>query len=215
MKKQRMLSHGLILGVFCLGFGVVLAMSDHITVEDIAARAMEDRLNSLGQVIPDSIHDNNLVADATTMTNERGREITVYRATKEGKVTGLAYEIFGVGYAGQMKLMLGIDAEGKILGVRVLAHKETPGLGDKMEVKKGNWILRFDGLSLGNPPVEKWKVKKDGGQFDQFTGATITPRGIVNAIRSGLELFEANKAKMMDMSAPKPKMDGAQMKEGH
>ena len=211
MKKQLTWGHGLILGAFCLGFGIVLAASDRITVEDIAARAMEDRLNSLGQVIPDSIHDNNLVEDAITMKNERDKEITVYRATKEGKVTGLAYEIFGVGYAGQMKLMLGIDAQGKILGVRVLAHKETPGLGDKMEVKKGNWILRFDGLSLGNPPPDKWKVKKDGGQFDQFTGATITPRGIINAIRSGLELFAAHKEQMMDMNAPKAQMN----KEGH
>ena len=211
MKTQLTWGHGLILGAFCLGFGIVLAASDRITVEDIAARAMEDRLNSLGQVIPDSIHDNNLVEDAITMKNERDKEITVYRATREGKVTGLAYEIFGVGYAGQMKLMLGIDAQGKILGVRVLAHKETPGLGDKMEVKKGNWILRFDGLSLGNPPPDKWKVKKDGGQFDQFTGATITPRGIINAIRSGLELFAAHKEQMMDMNAPKAQMN----KEGH
>lgn len=210
MKKQLTLGHGLILGAFCLGFGIVLAFSDHITVEDIAARALEDRLNSLAQVIPAGIHDNNLVEDATVMMNESGKEITVYRATKEGQVTGLAYEIFGVGYAGKMKLMLGIDAQGKILGVRVLAHKETPGLGDKMEVKKGDWILRFDGLSLENTPLEKWKVKKDGGMFDQFTGATITPRGIVNAIRGGLEFFEANKAKMMDMSAQK-----AQTKEGH
>ncbi len=211
MKQQRTWSHGLILGAFCLGFGIVLAYSDHITVEDIAARALEDRLNSLAQVIPSSIHDNNLVDDAITMKNERDKEITVYRATKNGKVTGLAYEIFGVGYAGQMKLMLGIDTEGKILGVRVLAHKETPGLGDKMEVKKSSWILRFDGLSLGNPPIEKWKVKKDGGQFDQFTGATITPRGIVDAIRRGLQLFDANKAKMMDMNAPKAEVK----KEGH
>ncbi|MDD2915062.1 MAG: electron transport complex subunit RsxG [Gallionella sp.] len=208
--KQGTFIHAVILGLFCLGFGVVLAFSDHITVDDIAARAMEDRLNSLGQVLPDSIHDNNLVADATTMKNARGHEITVYRATKEGKVTGLAYEIIGVGYAGQMKFMLGIDAEGKILGVRVLAHKETAGLGDKMEVKKSDWILRFDGLSLGNPPVEKWKVKKDGGQFDQYTGATITPRGIIKAIREGLEFFAANKTQMMDMTAPK-----AQTKEGH
>jgi electron transport complex protein RnfG len=210
MKKQRTLGHGLILGAFCLGFGIVLAASNHITVDDIAARALEDRLNSLGQVIPDSIHDNNLVENAITMKNERDKEITVYRATRDGKVTGLAYEIFGTGYAGQMKLMLGIDAQGKILGVRALAHKETPGLGDKIEVKKGNWILRFDGLSLDNPLPEKWKVKKDGGQFDQFAGATITPRGVVDAIRKGLELFAANKEKMMDLSAPK-----AQMKEGH
>lgn len=210
MKQQRMLIHGVILGVFCLGFGIVLAISDSITVDDIAARALEDRLNSLGQVIPDSIHDNNLIEDAITMMNERNKEITVYRATREGKVTGVAYEIFGVGYAGQMKLMLGLDAQGKILGVRVLAHKETAGLGDKMEVKKSNWILRFDGLSLDNPLPEKWKVKKDGGQFDQFAGATITPRGVVDAIRKGLELFAAHKEQMMDLSAPK-----APMKEEH
>lgn len=211
MSKQRTFGHGLILGAFCLGFGVVLAYSDHITAEDIATRALEDRLNSLAQVLPDSIHDNNLVADAITMKNEQDKEITVYRATKEGKVTGLAYEIFGVGYAGKIKLMLGIDVQGKVLGVRVLAHKETAGLGDKMEVKKSDWILRFDGLSLGNPPVEKWKVKKDGGQFDQFTGATITPRGIVDAIRRGLELFAARKEQMMDMNAPKTEMK----MEGH
>jgi len=211
MKKQRTLGHGLILGAFCLGFGIILAYSDHITVEDIAAAALQDRLNSLGQVIPASIHDNNLVEDAMIMNNEGGQEITVYRATKGGKVTGLAYEIFGVGYGGKIKLMMGIDTEGKILGVRVLAHKETPGLGDKMEVKKTDWILKFDGLSLGNPPVEKWKVKKDGGQFDYWAGATITPRGIVNAIRSGLELFAANKEKMMDMNAPKAGIK----KEGH
>lgn len=203
MKPQHVLRHGLILGAFCLGFGIVLAISDSITVDDIAARALEDRLNSLSQVIPASTHDNNLVADAITMKNERDKEITVYRAIREGKVTGVAYEIFGTGYAGQIKLMMGVDTQGKILGVRVLAHKETAGLGDKMEVKKGDWILRFTGLSLGNPPPDKWKVKKDGGQFDQFTGATITPRGVIDAIRSGLELFAAHKEQMMDITASK------------
>jgi electron transport complex protein RnfG len=209
MRAQHVLRHGMILGTFCLGFGIVLAISDSITVDDIAARALEDRLNSLSQVIPASIHDNNLVTDAITMKNELDKEITVYRATREGKVTGVAYEIFGTGYAGQMKLMLGLDTQGKILGVRVLAHKETAGLGDKMEVKKGDWILRFTDLSLGNPPPDKWKVKKDGGQFDQFTGATITPRGVIDAIRRGLELFAAHKEQMMDIAADKAPMKGA------
>ena len=187
----------MILGAFCLGFGVVLAATDCVTADDIAARALEDRQNSLGQVIPDSIHDNNPVAGYHHHEERRAaRKSPSTAPLKEGKVTGVAYEIFGSGYAGEMKLMLGVDAEGKILGVRVLAHKETPGLGDKIEVKKGDWILRFAGLSLGNPPVEKWKVKKDGGQFDQFTGATITPRGVVDAIRKGLEFFAANKAQM-------------------
>jgi electron transport complex protein RnfG len=198
MKQHRTMVHGVILGVFCLGFGLLLAITNSVTANDIAARALEDKLNSLGQVIPDSIHDNNLVKDALTMKNDRDKEITVYRATKEGKITGLAYEIYGTGYAGEIKLMLGVDAQGKILGVRVLAHKETPGLGDKINVKKTDWILGFTGLSLGNPPVEKWKVKKDGGQFDQFAGATITPRGVVRAIKEGLEFFDAHKAQMLE-----------------
>ena len=210
MKQQRMLVHGVILGTFCLGFGLMLAVTNRVTAQDIAARAIEDRQNSLSQVIPDSIHDNNPVTDTVLMKDEQGNEITVYRATKKGKVTGVAYEIFGSGYAGKIKLMLGVDVQGKVLGVRVLAHKETPGLGDKIETKKGDWILRFTGLSLGNPPPDKWKVKKDGGQFDQFAGANITPRGVVRAVREGLDFFAANKAQMMDFNATK-----APMKEEH
>ncbi|MBI5110303.1 MAG: electron transport complex subunit RsxG [Rhodocyclales bacterium] len=193
----RSLMHGVILGAFCLGFGLVLAITDRITVDDIAARAMEDKQNSLSQVLPATIHDNNPVTDTLALRNAEGRELTVYRARQGGAVTAVAYEIFGTGYAGEMKLMLGVAADGKVLGVRVLAHKETPGLGDKIEVKKGDWILRFNDLSLGNPPLERWKVKKDGGQFDQFAGATITPRGVLAAIRGGLEFFAANRAKLL------------------
>jgi len=97
--------------------------------------------------------------------------------------------------------MMAVDAAGRILGVRVLAHKETPGLGDKIEVKKGDWILRFSGLSLGQPPEARWKVKKDGGEFDQFAGATITPRGVVAAVRRGLEFFRANQAQLTEVKA--------------
>jgi electron transport complex protein RnfG len=196
--KQSTWIHGLILAAFCLGFGLLLALTELVTSDAIAARAIEDRQASLGQVIPDGIHDNNPVLDTITMKNADGREVVVYRAMKDGRVTGVAYEIFGSGYAGAIKLMLGVDTEGRALGVRVLAHKETPGLGDKIEVKKGDWILQFDGLSLGNPPVEKWKVKKDGGKFDQFSGATITPRGVVKAIRNGLEQFAANKTQLLE-----------------
>jgi electron transport complex protein RnfG len=196
--KPRTLIHAVILGVFCLGFGLLLAITDRLTVEDIGARSLEDRQNSLSQVIPDSVHDNNLVTDTIRMTDDHGKEITIYRARKAGRITGVAYEIYGTGYAGEIKLMMGVDAEGKLLGVRPLAHKETPGLGDKIEVKKGDWILRFTGLSLGNPVPERWKVKKDGGEFDQFAGATITPRGVVRAIRGGLDFFAANKSKLTE-----------------
>lgn len=192
-KKPAPYIHGLILFAFCLGFGLLLAITDAITLDDIAARAMEDKQNSLSQVLPDDIHDNNPVTDTLTTKNKEGKELTVYRASKGGQVTGVAYEIFGTGYAGEIRLMMGIAADGRLLGVRVLAHKETPGLGDKIEVKKTDWIERFTGLSLGKPPLERWRVKKDGGDFDQFAGATITPRGVLAAIRSGLEFFAENK----------------------
>lgn len=203
MSSQRTLIHGLILGAFCLGFGTLLVMTNGYTKDDIALRALEDRQNSLAQVIPDSIHDNNLATDTLTLKNDQGNEVTVYVATREGKVTGVAFETSSPGYSGAIKVMLGVDPEGKILGARVLAHKETPGLGDKIEVKKGDWILRFTGLSIGNPPIEKWKVKKDGGIFDQFAGATITPRAVVKAITEGLQFFDANKLKLMEFKSDK------------
>lgn len=191
--------HAFILGAFCTGFGVLLAATDIVTQEPIKERALEDKMNSLGLVIPKSIHDNNPVTDAVTFTGTDGKAQTVYRAMRAGKVTGVAYEVIAHGgYAGPIRLMLGVDPDGKILGVRVIAHKETPGLGDKIDAAKNEWITRFTGLFLGNPPAEKWKVKKDGGQFDQFSGATITPRAVVGGIRHGLEYFAANKASMME-----------------
>lgn len=190
--------HGIILGAFCLGFGVVLAVTDMVTSDPIAQRTLEDKQNALSKVIPSAIHDNNPVTDTVVVAGHDGKQLTVYRATKGGKVTGVAYQIEGSGYAGEIRLMLAVDAEGKVLGVRALAHKETPGLGDKIDVAKTDWITRFTGLSLENPLADKWKVKKDGGAFDQFSGATITPRGVVAAIRHGLEFFAENKAKLLE-----------------
>ena len=205
MSSQRTLIHGVILGAFCLGFGMLLVMTNGFTKDDIALRAIDDRQNSLAQVIPEGIHDNNLATDTLTLKNDQGNEVVLYLATKEGKVTGVAFETSGSGYSGAIKVMLGLGPEGKILGARVLAHKETPGLGDKIEVKKGDWILRFTGLSIGNPPLEKWKVKKDGGQFDQFAGATITPRAVVRAITEGMQFFDANKTKIMEFKSSQVK----------
>lgn len=196
--QPKMFKHGVVLGLFCLGFGLLMAIINDVTIDDIKARAIEDKQNSLSQVLPDELHDNNPVTDTLTLTNAEGKEISVFRARKNGRVTGVAYEIFGSGYAGEIKLMMGVDADGKVLGIRALAHKETPGLGDKIEIKKGNWIEGFNGLALGNPPIERWKVKKDGGQFDQFAGATITPRGVLAAIRAGLEFFAENKTRLTE-----------------
>ncbi|MBF0562395.1 MAG: electron transport complex subunit RsxG [Alphaproteobacteria bacterium] len=192
--------HAVVLGAFSLAFGALVATTDVFTHEEVKLRAIEDTQNSLGQVIPVSFHDNDLVRDAIKIKNDAGQDVTVYRSTKAGKLTAVAYEIKGSGYGGEIRLMLGLDAEGKILGVRATAFKETPGLGDKIDTEKSDWITRFTGLSLGHPPKDKWKVKKDGGQFDQFSGATITPRAVVGAIRGGLEFFAAHKAQMLEKS---------------
>lgn len=195
--KFGAMRHAIILCLFCLGFGIVLAVTNYLAADDITLRANEDRLNSLSQVLPQHLYDQNPLHNVLTLTNEEGKPVTIYRAQKGSTITGLAYEITGTGYAGEIRLMLGVDSQGQILGVRVLAHKETPGLGDKIETKKGDWILRFTGLSLGNPAEALWKVKKDGGQFDQFAGATITPRGVVAAVRRGLEFFQHNHAELI------------------
>ncbi len=168
----------------------LLSLGDLATRDDIALRAEEDLRASIGQVVPAAIHDNNLVEDQRTERFDDGGTITVYRATRDGIPTALAYTVAGPGYSGTIRAIMGVDPQGRILGVRVLAHTETPGLGDKIEVLKDDWILGFDGRSLGDPPAAEWGVKKDGGHFDQFTGATITPRAVVKAVRSGLEFFD-------------------------
>jgi len=105
------------------------------------------------------------------------------------------------GYAGAIKMLVGIDVSGKVSGVHVLAHRETPGLGDKVESNKSDWAKQFDGRSLGNPVTGGWKIKRDGGDFDQLTGASVTPRAIVKAVRETLEYYDANAVVIFTASA--------------
>lgn len=194
MIARDTLIHAVVLGGFSMVTAGLLAGGNLFTAEEIRLRAVEDLQASLTQVIPAAIHDNNPVADTVTVGGAK-----VYRALKAGTVTGVAFESAGNGYAGTIRVIMGVDADGKILGVRVVKHNETPGLGDKIEVAKSDWITRFAGLFLGDPPEEQWKVRKDGGRFDQFAGATITPRGTVAAIRDGLKFFAAHKTEMLEV----------------
>ena len=109
-----------------------------------------------------------------------------------------AIEVAERGYAGDIVVLMAVDKDGKMLGARVLKHVETPGLGDKIEVAKAPWIKSFDGKSLGDPAPEKWAVKKDNGIFDQFAGATITPRAVVKSVKGGLEFFAAHRAEILE-----------------
>lgn len=126
-------------------------------------------------------------ASWVTLNGPEGAPTTVYRALNHGEVVAIALPLTGQGYSGDIKLLMGVLANGEVLGVRVLSHAETPGLGDKIEVQKNEWILGFAGLSFATLAPDQWKVKKDGGTFDQFSGATITPRAVVNAVKRGLD----------------------------
>lgn len=190
-----------VLGGFALVATLLLSLAHHFTREPIAARAMEDLRHSLAQVIPPSTHDNNPAADVLDLT-QAGRPLRVYRARRAGQITGVAFETQGRGYAGEIRILLGVAADGRLLGVRVLQHAETPGLGDKIEIGRSDWITGFDGLSLGKPPEAQWAVKKDGGRFDQFSGATITPRAVVAGVRDGLRLAATRHKALFEEAAP-------------
>lgn len=186
----------LLLGSVALLTSGALAVASRTTGPDIEAAAMRDLKESLAQVLPGQ-YDNDLLQDTVLIPAAAG-EVTVYRARRGGQVDAVVFQSVGHGYAGPIVCILGVSREGELLGVRVLSHKETPGLGDKIEPAKSRWIFAFDGKSLGAPPADKWAVKKDGGVFDQFSGATITPRGVVGAVKNGLLLFDQERPRMLD-----------------
>lgn len=195
--RNRISYQAILLGGFSFIATALLVLGNLATGDAIDERMREDLRASLAQVIPAAAHDNDLLASPLQFQDDSGRPMTIYRGTIDLRVRALAWEIVASGYAGDIHLILGVDADGRVLGVRVLSHAETPGLGDKIEASRTDWILRFSGLSLDNPPRQRWKVKKDGGDFDAFSGATITPRGVVAAIREGLEFFQRHRTALV------------------
>jgi len=184
--------HAFLLGAFAFFAALVLASGNLYTRQAIRDRQREDLIRSLSMVIPDRLHDNDLLEDIVTVRDRNGRSFRVYLARRGSEVTAVAFERVEHGY-GRIHLVMGVAANGEVLGVRVLDHEETPGLGDKIEIAKSDWIRSFDGKSLDNLSEKQWHVKKDGGVFDQFSGATITPRAVVRAVHDGLLLFRRNR----------------------
>ncbi|WP_428625067.1 electron transport complex subunit RsxG [Sedimenticola sp.] len=197
MANKRILYPAILLGGFSTLATVLLVAGNLVTRDAIQERQREDLLVSLRQVVPAALYSNDLLADPLQLPSPDGVPVTVYRGIQDHRVSALAYQVSSQGYAGEIRLILGLDATGKVLGVRVLSHSETPGLGDGIELAKSDWILDFNGLSLGNPPREQWRVKKDGGRFDAFSGATITPRAVVTAIENGLLFFQQHQTRLL------------------
>jgi electron transport complex protein RnfG len=170
--------------------------------KDIIAEAQRKALEaSLNQLVPADRYDNRVTEDRIEVVAPEwlgtDQPVAVYRARRNGQPVALfATPVAPDGYSGPIQLLVGVYADGALAGVRVLAHKETPGLGDGIEEKRSPWILAFAGKSLDSPQSERWKVKKDGGVFDQFTGATITPRAVVKATRKFLEYVRTHREQL-------------------
>ena len=188
--RKTVAYQAILLGTSTLIATTLLSLGNLATEDTIALRVEEDLKASIAQVVPAELYDNDLLASTITEIDSEGNAVVVYQATKDNEVTAVIFEVSENGYSGKIRSILAISPKGEILGVRILAHSETPGLGDKIEIEKDDWVLGFGGLSISNPAGSSWLVKKDGGHFDQFTGATITPRAVVKSVRSGLDFFE-------------------------
>ena len=201
MLAKYMGRSAILLGLFALvGTGIVAVIFTG-TEDRIAAAERAFMLRSLNAVIPSPSYDNDIFTDTINVNSVEllgtTDKVPVFRARKNGKPVALAIiPVAPEGYVGPIKLLVAISVDGTVLGVRVLSHRETPGLGDGIEEKRTDWILGFDGHSLSNPEGKGWRVRRDGGKFDQFTGATITPRAVVKAVHNALKYFERNRDRL-------------------
>jgi electron transport complex protein RnfG len=194
------------LGLVAIIGTTLLSGVNRLTAERIAQQERRVILEQLGQIIPAGRYDNTLQDDWFAFSNEQyfpqGQRVIAYRARRDGQPVAVILRFAAVdGYNGHIRLLAGIEADGRLAGVRVTSHRETPGLGDAIEVEKSGWALRFNGRSLAAPEPADWTVRRDGGAFDQFTGATITPRAVVRAVRLALEYYERNREALFSAGA--------------
>jgi electron transport complex protein RnfG len=208
--RESITSNSARLAVFAVCTTLLIAGTYLLTRDKIALaqRAAEEK--ALLQIIPQSRHNNSMLDDTVAVgpsTPGLGlkREKKIYLARQDGETIAAIIPLTATdGYSGDINLIVGVNADGSIAGVRVLSHKETPGLGDKVDLKKSKWILGFDDKSLTEPSLSGWAVKKDKGTFDQFTGATITPRAVVGATLRALQYAQAQHESLFNSPQPQP-----------
>ena len=192
-----------------IGFTIIstlgLAVIYYSTKTPISRAEADVRMRLFGQILPVSLYDNNLLQDAIKQNagGDLGNrdETMIHRARLKDKPAAVILEATAPdGYSGDIKLLVAIKSTGEIVGVRVLDHKETPGLGDYIDIGHGDWIKNFDGQSLEKTNDEAWLVKKDGGHFDFMTGATITPRAVVKAVHKVLKFYQSHQQAIFETS---------------
>jgi len=188
---------GAVLAGFALVGAALLAVTERATRPRIEANARAALEAELNRLVPADAYDNDLLGSATPLVAPEltgvASPVTLYRATKAGAPVAVLFEVVAPdGYSGPIRMLAAVQADGRLAGARVIAHKETPGLGDYIEERRSPWIHAFDGRALGDPEPERWAVRKDGGAFDHVTGATVTPRAIVRALKRALAYCAAH-----------------------
>lgn len=200
---------GALLALFAVvGTGLV-AFTYLQTKPLVEASQRQTFLESVDAILPRTLYDNSLYRDVVKVVSPEllGSDdpVPVYRARKNGAPAAVVLTpVAPDGYSGKIHLLMAIRHDGTVLGVRVTGHKETPGLGDPIEIERSPWITSFNGKTLSNPSESGWRVKKDGGVFDQFTGATITPRAVVNAVHNALKYYTAHRDELFAAPAEPP-----------
>ena len=212
VKAHPVMRSGFLLGLIALIGTSLLAGVNELTYERILEQEKRRVLEQLSGIVPLASYNNNLLEDTIEVSDEtyfRNPEpVTVYRARMDGEpVAALMTVTAPDGYNGDINLLIGIDPAGAVLGVRVVSHRETPGLGDPIEIERSDWILGFNQKSLLNPQQGGWAVKRDGGVFDQFTGATISPRAVVKTVHSTLLYFDAHRQSLFEAPAIRVNQD--------
>jgi electron transport complex protein RnfG len=204
--SRSMLKNSLVLGLFAVVTVGLLAITQQATATRIIAAERAAKSKTLTQLLPagsfdNHLQDNKVLLAPDPLLGTRSAK-AAYLATLNGQPRAVILQVTAPeGYGGTIELLVAISAQGRLIGVRVLKHKETPGLGDKIELAKSAWIHAFDGKSLSDPSALGWAVKKDRGQFDQFAGATITPRAVVKAVHQALQYFTAHQRQLLTPSA--------------
>ncbi len=199
--SRSMLKNATVLGLFAIVTVGAVTLLQQGTAERIQAAERAAQVRALGEILPTGSYDNHLLDDSVLVQDRllgNRSPLPAYIAIKDGRPSAVILQAIAPdGYSGAIHLLVGIHADGRVAGVRVIGHRETPGLGDKIELAKSPWIRSFEGKSLTNPAADGWAVKKDRGEFDQFAGATITPRAVVGAVHRALQYFDAHKAELL------------------
>jgi electron transport complex protein RnfG len=197
---------GAILVVFTIAFTALMALTYQATKAPIDASALAEKLRLIGEVLPGDAYDNDLLKDrldiGPTPALGLDQPSVVYRARRQGAPVAVVIEAAAPdGYSGRIDLLLAVRYNGEIAAVRVTRHKETPGLGDYIDIRKDKnktrpWITQFNGQSFRTVPAAEWHVKKDGGHFDQVSGATISARAVTNAVGRALAYVVENRDRL-------------------